>query len=140
MKFIKTAKNGLFYPILGIFLVLSLFQPSLQAMERPDLQATLVTPTRVNAFIDEVTDDETRIYLPEPKKVENNETKNLKRFLCTHEGCDYKASTKSNLNQHLMRHTKQKRFKCSFQDCTYTAYFECHMRAHMRDTHKADMA
>lgn len=124
MKSLKIAQKGLNYSFLGVFL-LSFLAPCAQAMEQAN--PGLMTPTLCIApEIDEVTDDETRIYLPEPAK-----------FACAYQGCTYTAATKSNLNSHVNTvHSKLKRFKCVYPDCKYSAYYKSQIRAHAKSKHR----
>ena len=152
MKFVKKAKKTVFCPIFGVFfaiLSLSFNNSPLRAMEShivtgleasaavPSSQTgTMIVAPEMSSCVDEVTDDETRIYLPESKKFKNESTKQKEKFPCTHERCTHKASNKANLKQHLMRHTGVKPFTCAVPHCTYSAYFKSHVRAHMKNTHK----
>ncbi len=163
MKSIKIAKKAKLYPFLGVFLgissLVSLNSP-LKAMERQVItekelsasasssnllevqpllaSATMAIAPEVNQEVDEITvdDQETITYLPDA----HTKKRILKAAQCTHPGCTHVASNKSNLSQHMMRHTKLKRFACSVQGCNYSAHFACHIRAHIRKTHKVENA
>ena len=164
MKFIKMAKKAVFCPLLGVFLTifsLSLLNSPIKAMERhiitePQASATVptasimqvipalrtatmsVAPEMSNSSLDELTDDETRIYLPEAKKVKITSKKTIVKFPCTYEGCIHKASNKHNLTQHMKIHTGAKNFQCKYPGCRYAAYYKCHIRVHMKRTHKLE--
>ena len=145
MKFMKIAKKALFCPVLGVFLTafaLSLLNSATQAMEpRPAFLRTAtmsVAPEISSSSLDEVTDDETRIYLPKAKKVKTTSKKTIVKFPCTYEGCIHKASNKHNLTQHMKIHTGTKNFQCKYPGCNYAAYFQCHIRVHMKRKHKLE--
>ena len=55
---------------------------------------------------------------------------NKNQYLCEH--CDYKCTTSSNLNRHMLTHTGEKPFACEISDykCTTRDNLDVHVRTH----------
>lgn len=125
MKFVKMAKKALIYPILGVFLI-TLFSGPIKAMSH-----------HFDAITEDVTDDETKAYLPEiqEKKAVNDA---IGEFRCPYKGCRFKTEKPGYLKYHLLMtpaHHDEWPLVCPFKNCKFAVPARGELNKHIESKH-----